>query len=79
MKIAPYQCLRSGPDERHVMGWNVSVNINHTLWQYEPSELVLPKNDRHIIITVHYYLPMTFTHQGANWTPEYANLSGNTW
>ena len=24
-------------------------------------ELVLPKNDRHIIITVHYYLPMTFT------------------
>jgi len=42
-------------------------------------KLALPKNDRHIIITVHYYLPMTFTHQGANWTPEYANLSGNTW
>jgi endoglucanase len=41
--------------------------------------LVLPRNDRHIIVTVHYYLPMSFTHQGASWTPEYANLSGNTW
>jgi endoglucanase len=42
-------------------------------------KLVLPENDRHIIVTVHYYLPMSFTHQGAAWTPEYAKLSGNTW
>lgn len=41
--------------------------------------LTLPQDDRHIIVTVHYYLPMSFTHQGAAWTPEYANLSGNTW
>src|SRR4029453_8566901 len=39
MKIAPYQYLRSGSDEWHVTGWNVSVNINHTLWQYQTSEL----------------------------------------
>jgi endoglucanase len=41
--------------------------------------LVLPENDRHIIVTVHYYLPMSFTHQGAKWTPEYTGLSGVTW
>src|SRR5271165_4583135 len=38
MKIATYQYLRSDPDELHVIGRNVPVNINHTLWQYHPSE-----------------------------------------
>jgi endoglucanase len=28
-------------------------------------ELVLPEDDRHILVTVHYYEPHTFTHQGA--------------
>jgi endoglucanase len=42
-------------------------------------KLTLPKDDRHIIVTVHYYLPMKFTHQGARWTPEYLNTSGVTW
>jgi endoglucanase len=29
--------------------------------------LVLPENDRNIIVTIHYYSPMRFTHQGAPW------------
>lgn len=39
----------------------------------------LPEDDRHIIATVHYYWPMRFTHQGAFWVQETANLSGVTW
>ena len=30
-------------------------------------ELELPETDRTLIVTVHYYLPMEFTHQGASW------------
>jgi len=43
------------------------------------SELELPKNDRQIIVTVHYYKPMAFTHQGAPWSPENKDLSGVKW
>lgn len=32
--------------------------------------LVLPKDDRNILVTFHSYEPFRFTHQGAPWTPE---------
>lgn len=41
--------------------------------------LRLPEADRNIIVTFHFYHPMAFTHQGADWTPDYVKLSGVAW
>jgi endoglucanase len=42
-------------------------------------DLALPEEDRGIIVTVHYYEPFPFTHQGAAWSPATAHLSGVSW
>ena len=73
-----HECLAvirvSNPTRNVVIGpawWN---SLDHL------SELDLPADDPHIIVTFHYYTPMTFTHQGSTWTtPELAKLSGVTW
>jgi endoglucanase len=41
--------------------------------------LELPTQDRHIIVTVHYYHPMPFTHQGAPWSAENRDKTGVAW
>ena len=40
--------------------------------------LRLPEEDRNLIVTVHYYSPMEFTHQGAPWSA-HKDKSGVTW
>jgi len=65
---------KTNPTRNVVIGppfWN---NISHL------PELKLPEADRHIIVTVHYYEPHEFTHQGATWgDPEWRKLSGIRW
>jgi len=64
---------KTNPTRNVIIGpafWN---NIHYL------DKLELPADDRHIIVTVHYYLPMEFTHQGASWNKETAKLSGVTW
>ncbi len=64
---------KTNPDRTVVIGpanWNSLFSLG---------SLRLPPSDRNIIVTVHYYLPMPFTHQGAPWTPEFKSLSGIEW
>ena len=42
-------------------------------------DLELPKNDSNIIVAIHYYSPIQFTHQGAPWSVKNKNLSGIEW
>jgi endoglucanase len=40
--------------------------------------LELPDDD-HLVVTIHYYLPFDFTHQGADWIDGTADWLGTTW
>ena len=61
--LEPYDIIRrTNPNRTVIIGpafWN---GIDHI------EDLVLPEADRNIIVTVHYYHPMEFTHQGAAWS-----------
>jgi endoglucanase len=63
---------KTNPDRTVIIGpafWN---SIDHL------KELNLPSEDHNIIVTVHYYSPMDFTHQGAPWAGR-ADKLGVVW
>jgi endoglucanase len=50
---------------------NVIVGPTHWNSRNDLAQLKLPEDDRHLIVTFHYYDPFRFTHQGASWaSPE---------
>jgi len=57
---------------------NVVIGPGHWNGLEDLPKLELPAEDRHIIVTFHYYHPMEFTHQGAAWVPQYKQL-GVAW
>jgi endoglucanase len=46
---------------------------------YQLEHLELPKGDRNIIVSLHYYMPYEFTHQGAFWVPDSNAWLGIKW
>lgn len=64
-KTNPTRTVVVGP-----VAWN-SIN--------ELKSLELPEGDRNLIVTVHYYLPFAFTHQGAHWLGKSGPPVGKKW
>jgi endoglucanase len=64
---------KTNPDRTLIIGpgnWNGIESL---------SSLELPKDDKNIIVTVHFYHPMPFTHQGAPWSKDTKDITGIKW
>jgi endoglucanase len=64
---------KTNPDRNVIIGpgsWNAISALG---------QLELAAEDRHIIVTVHYYNPFQFTHQGAEWASGSESWLGTTW
>ena len=69
-----YEIIReSNPGRTLIIG-----TINGNQIKYLP-DLILPDDDRNIIVAIHYYSPIQFTHQGAPWSVKNKDLSGIEW
>ncbi|MEN6385784.1 MAG: glycoside hydrolase family 5 protein [Phycisphaerales bacterium] len=58
---------------------NRTIVIDPANYATDINNLSLPENDRNIIVSCHYYLPVKFTHQGAEWSSEGKDSLGTTW
>jgi endoglucanase len=63
----------SDPDRMVIVGPAHQNSLDHL------SSLQLPANDRRIIATFHYYAPLQFTHQGADWVANSISWQGTKW
>lgn len=69
-----YKVLRDSNPNRTILVGTINGNqIKHL------KDLELPENDRNIIVAIHYYSPIQFTHQGAPWSKKNKDLSGIEW
>jgi endoglucanase len=64
-KSNPQRAILVGPGQ-----WNNLEQLD---------KLKLPKEDRLLIVTFHYYSPFEFTHQGAEWVAGSKKWQGQTW
>ena len=64
---------KSNPDRTVVIGPAHRNKIEYL------DKLELPKKDRNIIVTIHYYEPFNFTHQGASWAGDLKDKIGVKW
>lgn len=64
-KMNPQRAIIVGPGQ-----WNSIRALD---------KLELPADDRRLIVTVHYYDPFQFTHQGASWAKGSNEWKGKTW
>jgi endoglucanase len=69
-----YQILRESNPKRTLLIGTINGNQIKFL-----KDLELPEDDRNIIVAIHYYSPIQFTHQGAPWSKNNKDLSGITW
>ena len=61
----PIRAIIVGPTQ-----WNSISQLNN---------LKLPHNEKNVIVTIHYYEPFRFTHQGASWANNSEEWIGTTW
>ena len=69
-----YKVIRATNPNRTLIIGSINGNqIKHL------QDLELPESDRNIIVAIHYYSPIQFTHQGAPWSVKNKDLSGIEW
>ena len=69
-----YTILRASNPERTLLIGTINGNQIKFL-----NDLELPEKDKNIIVAIHYYSPIQFTHQGAPWSKNNKDLSGIEW